>query len=330
MTATIADVAARAGVSTATVSRVLAGVGRARPRRRRGSSTAARALDYRPSVARSLKRRSTQTLGLIITDIENPYFPQLVRSVEDAARRRATRSCCATPPTTRTARRPTSTCWWIGGSTASSSPPAAWAPARASGSPRRRSRSSSSTPPRRTSDCRRSCRTTTAAAAWLAEHLLDSGIAGSGTSCHRRATSTRPARLAGVRGAARRGLSAGRPAMARRRGAGRGRRGRADELLDRSPETTAFVAYNDLMAIGALRALRRRGGRVPADERRRVRRRRPGGVRGSAATTIAPADRRDGPLGGGATGRRRVASGRRPSSCRSTSRSAGRRGRHRA
>ena len=44
-------------------------------------------LDYRPSeVARSLKRRSTQTLGLIITDIENPYFPQLVRSVEDAAR----------------------------------------------------------------------------------------------------------------------------------------------------------------------------------------------------------------------------------------------------
>ncbi len=32
-----------------------------------------------------------------------------------------------------------------------------------------------------------------------------------------------------------------------------------------SPETTAFIAYNDLMAIGALRALRRRGRRVPAD-----------------------------------------------------------------
>jgi DNA-binding LacI/PurR family transcriptional regulator len=38
-----------------------------------------------------------------------------------------------------------------------------------------------------------------------------------------------------------------------------------NELLDRSPATTAFVAYNDLMAIGALRALRRRGRRVPAD-----------------------------------------------------------------
>ena len=60
----------------------------ARDRRRRARVLeAARDLDYRPSeVARSLKRRSTQTLGLIITDIENPYFPQLVRSVEDAAR----------------------------------------------------------------------------------------------------------------------------------------------------------------------------------------------------------------------------------------------------
>ena len=74
-------------MSTATVSRVLAGVGRARPETRARVLDAARELDYRPSeVARSLKRRSTQTLGLIITDIENPYFPQLVRSVEDAAR----------------------------------------------------------------------------------------------------------------------------------------------------------------------------------------------------------------------------------------------------
>jgi DNA-binding LacI/PurR family transcriptional regulator len=50
---------------------------------------AALALRYRPSgVARSLKLRSTRTLGLIVTDIENPYFPQLIRSVEDAARAR--------------------------------------------------------------------------------------------------------------------------------------------------------------------------------------------------------------------------------------------------
>ena len=60
MTATIADVAAKAGVSTATVSRVLAGVGRARAETRARVLEAARELDYRPSeVARSLKRRST-------------------------------------------------------------------------------------------------------------------------------------------------------------------------------------------------------------------------------------------------------------------------------
>ncbi|MEA2612628.1 MAG: LacI family transcriptional regulator, partial [Chloroflexota bacterium] len=80
MSATIGDVARRAGVSTATVSRVLAGVGRARPETRAKVREAARELGYRPSgVARSLKLRTTQTLGLIITDIENPFFPQLVR-----------------------------------------------------------------------------------------------------------------------------------------------------------------------------------------------------------------------------------------------------------
>jgi LacI family transcriptional regulator len=47
---------------------------------------AAEELDYRPSdVARSLKRRATRTLGLLITDIQNPYFPQLVRAIEDRA-----------------------------------------------------------------------------------------------------------------------------------------------------------------------------------------------------------------------------------------------------
>jgi DNA-binding LacI/PurR family transcriptional regulator len=87
MASTIADVAERAGVSTATVSRVLAGLGRARPETRARVLEAARALDYRPSgIARSLRRQVTRTLGLIVTDIENPFFPELVRAVEDAAR----------------------------------------------------------------------------------------------------------------------------------------------------------------------------------------------------------------------------------------------------
>src|SRR5205823_9502127 len=86
--ATIADVADRAGVSTATVSRVLAGVGSARPDTRQRVLESARELGYRPSgVARSLKLRTTRTLGLIITDIGNPFFPELVSAVEEAARR---------------------------------------------------------------------------------------------------------------------------------------------------------------------------------------------------------------------------------------------------
>jgi len=36
-------------------------------------------------VARSLKLRSTRTIGLVVTDIANPYFPKIVRAVEDAA-----------------------------------------------------------------------------------------------------------------------------------------------------------------------------------------------------------------------------------------------------
>jgi len=84
---TIAEVAARAGVSIATVSRVLAGMPGARPETRERVLAVARELRYRPSgVAQSLKRRATRTLGLIITDIANPFFPDLVRAVEDAAR----------------------------------------------------------------------------------------------------------------------------------------------------------------------------------------------------------------------------------------------------
>lgn len=87
--ATIRDVAARAGVSTATVSRSLRGGVGVEPATRARVEEAVRELRYRPSgVARSLKLRSTQTLGLIVTDIENPYFPQIIRAVEDAARTR--------------------------------------------------------------------------------------------------------------------------------------------------------------------------------------------------------------------------------------------------
>jgi LacI family transcriptional regulator len=84
---TISDVARRAGVSTATVSRVLAGIGRARPETSAAVLAAAGALGYRPSgVARSLRTQRTGTLGLIVSDVQNPFFPELVRAADDAAR----------------------------------------------------------------------------------------------------------------------------------------------------------------------------------------------------------------------------------------------------
>ena len=84
---TISDVAERAGVSTATVSRVLAGIGRSRPDTSAAVIAAVEALGYRPSgVARSLRMQRTRTFGLIVSDIQNPFFPELVQAADDAAR----------------------------------------------------------------------------------------------------------------------------------------------------------------------------------------------------------------------------------------------------
>jgi len=85
--ATISDVAQRAGVSTATVSRVLAGIGNPKPDTAAAVLAAVDQLGYRPSgVARSLRMKRTRTLGLIVTDIQNPFFPELVQAADLAAR----------------------------------------------------------------------------------------------------------------------------------------------------------------------------------------------------------------------------------------------------
>jgi LacI family transcriptional regulator len=84
---TISDVARHAGVSTATVSRVLAGIGRSTPETAAAVKAAAETLGYRPSgVARSLRMQRTRTLGLIVSDVQNPFFPELVQAADDAAR----------------------------------------------------------------------------------------------------------------------------------------------------------------------------------------------------------------------------------------------------
>ena len=85
MTPTIYEVAALAGVSPATVSRVLNGVS-VSPAYADRVREAAEALDFRPNrTARSLRRRSSDVIALIIPDIENPFFTALARGVEDRA-----------------------------------------------------------------------------------------------------------------------------------------------------------------------------------------------------------------------------------------------------
>jgi len=83
--ATIQDVAKAAGVSTATVSHVINNSRYVRPETRQRVLEAIDKLRYRrDGVARSLRRSSTGTIGLMISDISNPFFSDLVRGVEDA------------------------------------------------------------------------------------------------------------------------------------------------------------------------------------------------------------------------------------------------------
>ena len=83
---TIREVAQAAGVSIATVSRILNGQGGVSPGLVEQVETAVKELKYQPnSVARALKVRESKSIGLLIPDIENPFFPALVRGVEDAA-----------------------------------------------------------------------------------------------------------------------------------------------------------------------------------------------------------------------------------------------------
>ncbi|MCW2975317.1 MAG: transcriptional regulator, LacI family [Actinomycetia bacterium] len=83
---TITDVARRASVSPATVSRVLNGdesVGAGYQRRVR---RAVEELGYRPNrLAQNLRRQRSAAIGVVVSDIENPHFSEMVRAVEDQA-----------------------------------------------------------------------------------------------------------------------------------------------------------------------------------------------------------------------------------------------------
>ncbi|MFF5262707.1 LacI family DNA-binding transcriptional regulator [Actinomadura viridis] len=85
--ASVKDVARHAGVSVATVSRVLNDSVPVLPGTRDRVLAAVAELGYRPNaVARSLRTDATRTIGLVIGDILNPFFTELARAVEDEAR----------------------------------------------------------------------------------------------------------------------------------------------------------------------------------------------------------------------------------------------------
>ncbi len=85
---TIREVAKRAGVSVATVSHVINGTRKVAPDTVVRVKQAMAELDYHPNaVARSLRTRRTTAIGVLVSDITNPFFATLVRGAEDAASR---------------------------------------------------------------------------------------------------------------------------------------------------------------------------------------------------------------------------------------------------
>ena len=85
-TPTIKHVAQAAGVSTATVSRVLAGKSNFSPEVRERVFAAVKELNYHPNrVARRLRSQQSSIIGLIVADIQNPFFTSVTRAVEDMA-----------------------------------------------------------------------------------------------------------------------------------------------------------------------------------------------------------------------------------------------------
>ena len=85
---TIVDVAHTAGVSVSTVSRVVRNHRDVRDSTRRRVERVIEELGYRPSpIARALVSGRSPTLGLLVSDITNPFYPELAKSIEQEAKR---------------------------------------------------------------------------------------------------------------------------------------------------------------------------------------------------------------------------------------------------
>ena len=84
MSPTIKDIAARAGISYATVSRALNNKYGVSQHTREKVMALAKDMGYRPNaIARGLVNRTTMTIGLIIPDITSPFYPRVALGIED-------------------------------------------------------------------------------------------------------------------------------------------------------------------------------------------------------------------------------------------------------
>ena len=83
-TPTSHDVAQEAGLSQSTVSRALRGDTRVTAETRERVLAAAQRLGYTPSaLGRNLVQRSTRTIGMVVTEISNPFYPNLIAPLHD-------------------------------------------------------------------------------------------------------------------------------------------------------------------------------------------------------------------------------------------------------
>lgn len=82
---TLTDIATRSGVAAMTVSRVVNGNGYVSEGTRKRVQAAVEEMKYRPNgLARSLKRQSTNTIGLVLGDLSNPYSTELANAVRES------------------------------------------------------------------------------------------------------------------------------------------------------------------------------------------------------------------------------------------------------
>jgi len=264
---TISDVARHAGVSPATVSRVLNGSSPVSDDRADRVRQAAADLGYQPSgPARALRRQRTTVWAAIVADVQNPFFTTMIRGVEDVAQAADHRLVLCNSdedPAKESAYVDVAIADRVAGVIIAVS-----SASRASLERLQRAGVPVVAVDRRPKgdgidsvvvDGR-------AGARQAVEHLLDGGAQRVGIVTGPRRVSTAESRLSGYRAALKaRGIEVD-PALVRHSDfREEGGRAATLALLDGDDPPDALFVANNLMTLGALRALRERGRRVPRD-----------------------------------------------------------------